>query len=95
MCLLVPPKVEGGTALHLCVRYMAQTAVQILVSYGADVNSINSSGMAPLHMAAGTLCKEMIASLINEGADINVVGAYSKCCSCLFSLFVFMASFLG
>lgn len=89
MCLLVPPKVEGGTALHLCVRYMAQTAVQILVSYGADVNSINSSGMTPLHMAAGTLSKDMIASLIKEGADINAVGAYSGGHSCFFSLFVF------
>lgn len=95
MGLLVPPEVEGGTALHLCVRYMAQTAAQILVSYGADVNSINSCGMTPLHMAAGMLHKDMIASLIKEGADINVVGAYSRCRSCVFSLFVFAASFLG
>lgn len=87
--VLVPPEVEGGTALHLCVRYMAQTAVQILVSYGADVNSVNSSGMTPLHMAAGTLCKDMIASLIKERADINAVGAYSERRSCFFSSFVY------
>lgn len=93
--LLVPPEVEGGTALHLCVRYMAQTAVQILVSHGADVNSINSSGMTPLHMAAGTLCKDMIASLIREGADINMVG--DSCCrSCTFFVTCLdTASFLG
>lgn len=76
MCLLVPPKVEGEshqTALHLSVRYVALSAVHILVSHGADVNAVDSSGMTPLHMAAGTLHKDMIASLIEEGADISVV----------------------
>lgn len=71
------PQVEGGTALHLCVRYTAQAAVHILASHGADVNAYNSSGMTPLHMAAGTLCKDLIVSLIQEGADINAVGARS------------------
>uniref|UniRef100_A0A3Q3AJJ4 Ankyrin repeat domain 61 n=1 Tax=Kryptolebias marmoratus TaxID=37003 RepID=A0A3Q3AJJ4_KRYMA len=59
------------TALHLSVRYRAPSAVQILSSYGADVNAVDASGMTPLHMAAGTLLKDITASLIKLGADIN------------------------
>lgn len=73
---VVPPQVEGEshqTALHLSVRYMALSAVQVLASYGADVNAVDSSGMTPLHMAAGILNKDIMTSLIEEGADINMV----------------------
>ncbi|XP_022053337.2 ankyrin repeat domain-containing protein 61 [Acanthochromis polyacanthus] len=68
-------KVEGQshhTALHLSVRYKALSAVQILASYGADVNAVDSTGMTPLHMAAGILHKDIIACLIRQGADINM-----------------------
>lgn len=75
ICASIPPtQVEGATALHLCVRYTALTAVHVLVSHGANVNAANSSGMTPLHMAAGTLCKDLIVSLVEEGADVNTVG---------------------
>ncbi|XP_008301964.1 ankyrin repeat domain-containing protein 61 isoform X1 [Stegastes partitus] len=68
-------EVEGEshqTALHLSVRYKALSAVQILASYGANVNAVDSSGMTPLHMAAGILHKDIVASLIRQGADINM-----------------------
>uniref|UniRef100_A0A3P8RN61 Ankyrin repeat domain 61 n=1 Tax=Amphiprion percula TaxID=161767 RepID=A0A3P8RN61_AMPPE len=65
------------TALHLSVRYKTLSAVQILVSYGADVNAVDSSGMTPLHMAAGILHKGIIACLIRQGADINMVCIHS------------------
>ncbi|XP_056911056.1 ankyrin repeat domain-containing protein 61-like isoform X2 [Takifugu flavidus] len=71
-------EVEGGsrhTALHLSVHHRALSAVHILVSYGANINAVNSSGMTPLHMAAGVLHKDLIASLIEEGADVNMVCA--------------------
>ncbi|XP_058476759.1 ankyrin repeat domain-containing protein 61-like [Solea solea] len=70
----ISAKVEGNreeTALHLSVRCAAQSAVQILTSYGANVNAVDKSGMTPLHMAAGTLHKDIIGSLIKQGADIN------------------------
>ncbi|XP_069012051.1 ankyrin repeat domain-containing protein 61-like [Embiotoca jacksoni] len=60
------------TALHISVRYRALSAVQILASYDADVNAMDSSGMMPLHMAAGILHNDIIASLIRHGADINM-----------------------
>ncbi|CAI5659362.1 ankyrin repeat domain-containing protein 61 isoform X2 [Oreochromis niloticus] len=68
-------KVEGKghqTALHISVRYRALSAVQILACYGADVNAVDGSGMAPLHMAAGILHKDIIASLLRHGADVNM-----------------------
>ncbi|XP_044193732.1 ankyrin repeat domain-containing protein 61-like isoform X2 [Thunnus albacares] len=71
----ISAEVEGEshqTALHLSVSYAALSAVQILTSYGADVNAVDSSGMTPLHMAAGILHKDIIAILIRQGADINM-----------------------
>ncbi|CAG5909378.1 unnamed protein product [Menidia menidia] len=71
----VNAQVEGKspqTALHISVQHKALSAVQILVSYGADVDAVDSSGMTPLHMAAGMLQRDIIASLVRQGADINV-----------------------
>lgn len=68
-------EVEGEshqTALHLSVSYAAPSAVQILTSYGADVNAVDSNGMTPLHMAAGISHKDIVANLIKQGADINM-----------------------
>lgn len=61
------------TALHLSVHHRALSAVPILVSHGAKVNAVNSSGMTPLHMAAGILHEDLIGSLIQQGADVNMV----------------------
>lgn len=76
------------TALHLSVSYAAPSAVQILTSYGADVNAVDSNGMTPLHMAAGISHKDIVANLIKQGADINMVGIVSPFVGvCFFFLF--------
>uniref|UniRef100_UPI003AAAF28D ankyrin repeat domain-containing protein 61-like n=1 Tax=Centroberyx gerrardi TaxID=166262 RepID=UPI003AAAF28D len=70
----VNAEVEGEsrqTSLHLTVRYAALPAVQILASYGADVNAVDGTGMTALHMASGILHKDIMASLIRQGADVN------------------------
>lgn len=90
VCLVAPPQVEGArkqTALHLSVNCRALSAIHILVSHGADINAVDSSGMTALHMAAGILHKDIIASLIREGADINMVRVVS--CAAGFFCFVF------
>ncbi|KAM4716239.1 LOW QUALITY PROTEIN: ankyrin repeat domain-containing protein 61-like, partial [Anableps anableps] len=58
------------TALHVSVRYRALSAVQMLISYGADVNAVDSSGMTPL--------KDITASLISQGADVNMRMQHSR-----------------
>ncbi|KAM3859534.1 ankyrin repeat domain-containing protein 61-like [Diretmus argenteus] len=60
------------TAVHLSVRYAALPAVRILASYGADVNTMDRTGMTPLHKASGILHKDIIVSLIRGGADVNM-----------------------
>ncbi|XP_053710791.1 ankyrin repeat domain-containing protein 61-like [Synchiropus splendidus] len=60
------------TALHLSVQCQSLPAVQILCSYGADVNLTDSSGMTPLHMSAGILHKDITDCLVEQGADINM-----------------------
>uniref|UniRef100_A0A3B3VJA9 Uncharacterized protein n=1 Tax=Poecilia latipinna TaxID=48699 RepID=A0A3B3VJA9_9TELE len=65
------------TPLHLSVRYRALSAVRLLISCGANVNAVDSSGMTPLHMAASILHQDIASSLISHGADVNMVGIYS------------------
>ncbi|KAM9831955.1 ankyrin repeat domain-containing protein 61-like [Neosynchiropus ocellatus] len=60
------------TALHLSVQCQSLPAVQILCSYGADVNLTDSTGMTPLHMSAGVLHKDITDCLVEQGADINM-----------------------
>lgn len=60
----------GITPLHCC--YNTEIA-SILISGGADVNSVNYAGDRPLHMACLHGYKEMAELLVSGGADINSV----------------------
>ncbi len=60
----------GITPLHCC--YNPEIA-SILISAGADVNSVNYAGDRPLHIACLHGYKEMAELLVSGGADINSV----------------------
>ncbi len=60
----------GITPLHCC--YNPEIA-SILISGGADVNSVNYGGDMPLHMACLYGYKEMAELFIAAGSDINSV----------------------
>uniref|UniRef100_A0A3B5MJM3 Uncharacterized protein n=1 Tax=Xiphophorus couchianus TaxID=32473 RepID=A0A3B5MJM3_9TELE len=68
----VNAQVSQQTPLHLSVRYRALSAVRLLISCGANVNAVDSSGMTPLHMAASILHQDIASSLISHGAHVNM-----------------------
>ena len=72
--------------MHLAVRFAALSAIHILASHGAAVNTTDLCGMTPLHMAAGILNTEIAVCLIKLGADVNKVLLTSlsicSCCCC-------------
>ncbi|XP_067100334.1 ankyrin repeat domain-containing protein 61-like [Osmerus mordax] len=65
------------TAMHLAVRFAALSAIHILASHGAAVNTTDLYGMTPLHMAASMLNTEIAVCLIKLGADVNKVVSHS------------------
>ncbi|XP_076779738.1 ankyrin repeat domain-containing protein 61 [Arvicanthis niloticus] len=70
----VNARVDSGnkdSPLHLAITYGNYSVLSILAQNGAQVNAINESSMAPLHMAAYILNKNMIETLIACGANVN------------------------
>ena len=63
---------RGDTPLHSAVQHSQTTLVELLLSYGADVNAKNVYGDTPLHWATERDSRpELIAILLNHGADTN------------------------
>ena len=62
---------SGRSPLELC---MNNEAIQILISYGADLNLADPlSGNTPLHVASANLHYEKINQLLIHGADPNAL----------------------
>jgi ankyrin repeat protein len=72
----------GATALHMAAEYGTPDMVELLVSYGANVNAIDGQGFTPLAMAASRAKpgppvepdNAIIEHLISSGADVNARG---------------------
>lgn len=62
----------GDTLLHICLEIFQRPdrsdVIRLLVHYGADVNSVNQDGMAPLHMC---VLPGETSLLIDFGARID------------------------
>ncbi len=59
------------TPLHLVAKYKYSELLDTFITYGADVNSVDSRGTTPLHHAAGHGSHQCVTSLIKAGADIH------------------------
>ena len=64
----------GGTPLHDAARFGLIHVADLLISYGADVNSREASeGCTPLHLAAVNDRLRMVEYLLAKGAEMDSV----------------------
>ena len=69
----------GLTALHVAVQLGRKDAVEVLISAGALVNSVDGkNGRTPLYYAAELDCIDVATALIKGGARVDVA-SYSGC----------------
>lgn len=61
---------SGLTALHLAARHDVRAA-KVLVKAGCPVNTKNSIGQTPLHIAVVAACTEVVEYLLQNGALVN------------------------
>lgn len=67
---------NGETPLHKAVLNASNTVreaiLEHLIANGADVNSITSRGLSPLHFAIEMRRDEVVKALLIGGADVNI-----------------------
>ncbi|KAF3063705.1 Serine/threonine-protein phosphatase 6 regulatory ankyrin repeat subunit C [Daldinia childiae] len=68
----------GNTPLHLAVLNYDDAAMQILISHGANMNSVDIFSDTPLISAARYLKYDQVRALIDSGCDINLVDDFHQ-----------------
>ena len=61
----------NNNTLILAVHGNHQSAVELLVKNGADVNITGNNGMTPLMFAIFKRNKDIVKYLLDNGADVN------------------------
>jgi ankyrin repeat protein len=64
--------VDGNPALSGWDDCAQKLCVKALISYGANQNCFDSSGVAPLHRAVRNRCAGAVLTLVENGADIHL-----------------------
>ena len=61
---------DGSTALRYAAMYSGKEVINLLISYGADVNAKDEDQTTPLHQAAMLNNIEAAKALVEHGVDI-------------------------
>lgn len=74
----IPVSISDGskaddTPLHWACSFNSPEVAELLISNGADVNTVNNEGQSALHLACKNNNYEIIRMLLSEGADMNVI----------------------
>jgi ankyrin repeat protein len=67
---------DCSTALHYAAMYSGKEVINLLISYGADVNARDEHHSTPLHQAAMLTNIEAAKALVEHGADIFAKNYY-------------------
>ena len=65
------PHYSGETLLHIAVKNRRYELVRLLIKYGAKLDELSESHMAPIHLAVSQNDIKMVKLLLYSGADIN------------------------
>jgi len=69
---------DGSSALHLAVQTGSKEVSQVLIQYGADVNSKNKNHQTPVYLSAVGGHEDVLRMLIYQGGDINARESQQK-----------------
>jgi len=65
------PDVHGLTMMMWAAAYGQVPTVQLLLSYGANVNVIGKENETAMHLAASSGCHELVTLLLRAGGEVD------------------------
>ncbi|KAF7547012.1 hypothetical protein G7Z17_g8023 [Cylindrodendrum hubeiense] len=68
------PGSYGMTAMHQAAKYGHTDIIEILVGYGADVNTIAARDLLPIHLAQNA---DVVETLVRHGSFVNGLESHS------------------
>ncbi|UWX11466.1 CRPV-357 [Crowpox virus] len=71
-CLKIP--------LHQAVYYHRVEIVKLLILYGADVDSKDSNGNTPMHLAVNEVQEDIIRTLLDSWANVTIINESLSTC---------------
>jgi Ankyrin repeats (3 copies) len=67
-----PNQIQTSTILHYAVAHGDEELVDLLLTYGADVNQQDEHGFTPMHWALATDNLVVLEKLFNKNGDVSI-----------------------